>query len=314
MRPGPLHEVIETARIAALDSYAILDTPPEPQFEALAQEAAAAAAMPMAQISFLDRSRQWIKAATGPRPAAVPRHLAFCQGTLDTPAGLMWIADTEAQPRYERHPWVAGAPRIRSYAGAALIDHDGYRLGTLAAQDFAPRPVEPKVLERLGRLAFEVVALMERQRAERTEDFRAAVEQRWRAPAAEAPDDPPADDHRVVLATPLAPVVQGWLGVRTGPATHPGDGDLTGLAVLSVARASPAERAGVEIGDVLLSIGPTPIQHAEDILAALAQRSSGSEVVLLLHRDGAAIEASITVEPLPTTQSLRRRTSDRARR
>lgn len=327
MRPLPLHEVIETARIAALNSYAILDTLGDAQFDALAQAAAAAASMPMAQISFLDRTRQWVKAASGPRASAVPRHLAFCQGTLDVPAGLLWISDTQGLPRYEQHPWVAGPPRIRSYAGAVLIDHDGYRLGTLAAQDTVPRSLDPKVLERLGRLAAEVVAVMDRHRANRdlpldpmivqtAPEFRTVASLGWLPGQADGPmlDGLLAGIPNGLPAALARVSAQGWLGVRTGPAARSGDGDVAALPVLSVAQDSPAERAGVQIGDLLLTIDSRPIRRSADIQGILADRPDGSIVALSLRRAGEPVEVWITIEPLPDIRTGRRRTLDRGRR
>ena len=325
MRPPPFHEVVETARIAALDSFAILDTPPDPQMNALADAAAAAAVMPMAQISLLDRTRQWIKAASGPRPPSVPRHLAFCQSTLDVPAGLLWIQDAQADPRFQHHPWVAGSPQIRSYAGAALIDHDGYRLGTIAVQDLVARPLDRKVMERLERLAVEVIALLERDRAARDDeraardaagDFRTTVNGRWLAgPAMLAGGEhPPGTPSPGLDVKALQDVpVQGWLGVRTGPASGSAAGEPAGVPVLSVAHGSPAEQAGIGIGDVLLTIDHRPIRRSADIQASLADRPSGSTAALSLRRAGALLEAHILIEPLPAARAARRR-SDQARR
>ena len=49
----------ETDRIAALRGYSILDTPAEPEFDALVQQAAALMETPIALISLIDAHRQW---------------------------------------------------------------------------------------------------------------------------------------------------------------------------------------------------------------------------------------------------------------
>ena len=55
----------ERDRLAALRSYRVLDTPPEPEFDALVQLAARVCGAPMALISLIDDRRQWFKAEVG---------------------------------------------------------------------------------------------------------------------------------------------------------------------------------------------------------------------------------------------------------
>jgi GAF domain-containing protein len=55
----------ESDRLAALRSYRVLDTPPEPEFDALVQLAARVCGAPMALISLIDDRRQWFKAEVG---------------------------------------------------------------------------------------------------------------------------------------------------------------------------------------------------------------------------------------------------------
>jgi hypothetical protein len=48
----------ESERLAALRSYRVLDTPPEPEFDDLVQLAARACQTPVALISLIDERRQ----------------------------------------------------------------------------------------------------------------------------------------------------------------------------------------------------------------------------------------------------------------
>ncbi len=310
MRPFPLHEVIETARIAALDSYAILDTPNAPRFDALAQTAADALAMPIAQISFIGRTRHWTKASVGHHSTEMPRHVSFCQSTLDEASGVTWIEDASTEPRFRRHPWVILAPHVRSYAGAALIDGDGYRLGTIAALDIVPRPRDPAALARLRQLSVVVVAALANHRAglvampltPKTEPVR------WSQTRPPTPWMPTTN-----AAPPPPQMVQGWLGVRTGPASALG-GEEPGLMILSVAQESPAEQAGIRIEDTLISIGQRPIRRSSDIPAALSQCRAGDIILVQIRRAGHELSLPITVEPIPPAHILKRRVSARTRR
>ena len=59
----------EPERLATLTNYAILDTLPEAGFDEITELAAQICGCPAALVSFVDASRQWIKAKYGPLPA-----------------------------------------------------------------------------------------------------------------------------------------------------------------------------------------------------------------------------------------------------
>ncbi|WP_135451164.1 Do family serine endopeptidase [Tabrizicola caldifontis] len=65
----------------------------------------------------------------------------------------------------------------------------------------------------------------------------------------------------------------------------PGYGLVEGLSVVSVAPQSPAERAGIRPGDVVLAVNRRPVATPEDLAAAL-DASRGNAVALLVWRDG----------------------------
>lgn len=157
----------EAGRIAALHACGILDTEPEPNWDALADLAAAICRTPVAYIKFIDERRAWFKAKRGfpPDLAEVPREITICNTTI-CQADLVVIPDCVADPRFADSPTVTGWPHIRFYCGMPLIDEQGYALGTLCVLDFAPRddvPFEQREAIRL--LAQQAVALLELQRA-----------------------------------------------------------------------------------------------------------------------------------------------------
>ena len=55
----------ERDRLAALERYAILDTPLEPLFDEMSQLAADVCEAPIAIINFIGQDRQWFKAEVG---------------------------------------------------------------------------------------------------------------------------------------------------------------------------------------------------------------------------------------------------------
>jgi S1-C subfamily serine protease len=97
-------------------------------------------------------------------------------------------------------------------------------------------------------------------------------------------------------------VVRGYLGVGLQPVALPEH--LTskwkaGVIVLSVERQGPADRAGVLIGDVLLTLDDKPVQDTDDVQAVLHAHAVGSPVKAQVLRGGVATELTITIGERP---------------
>ncbi|MBI1686045.1 PAS domain S-box protein [Caulobacter hibisci] len=161
--------MLEQDRLAALASYRILDTAPEPSFDQLTAFAADLFGAPIALISLVDEHRQWFKSRHGLDGESTPRELAFCDHALRLePHSVMVVEDATQDPRFAANPFVTGEPDVRFYAGALLSDRDGANLGTLCVIDSSPRPrPTDDELDRLRILADAVVSRMEKSRAER---------------------------------------------------------------------------------------------------------------------------------------------------
>jgi len=145
----------ESARVAALDRYAILDTEPEQTFDDLVVLAAHVCKAPIAMLSLVDDHRQWFKSRVGVETRETPRETSFCAHAIQQ-QDLFIVPDTWNDARFRENPMVVDEPHIRFYAGAPLINEEGFALGTLCVIDRQPRELDEAqkdALKSLSRLA-----------------------------------------------------------------------------------------------------------------------------------------------------------------
>src|SRR3990167_287212 len=166
----------EEHRLRALARYAVLDTSPEADFDAVTQLLSFICDTPISLVSLVDRDRQWFKSRQGLDAAETSRDLAFCAHAILQSDPLI-VEDVTCDPRFADNPLVLSAPNIRFYAGAPLITHDGFALGTLFAIDIKPRTFSSTQVHALTTLARHVVALLElRLKLRETEDLNRELE------------------------------------------------------------------------------------------------------------------------------------------
>ena len=103
-------------------------------------------------------------------------------------------------------------------------------------------------------------------------------------------------------------VVRGWLGVAVnGVEIAPTIAHRLGLpspralAVMGVTQGSPAERAGVQQGDLLLAIGSRTIRGVGDLMAGMPRSSIGTELPLRFLRHNEILKTVVrpTEAPAP---------------
>jgi GAF domain-containing protein len=151
----------ESARLAALNRYAILDSEPEQSFDDLVSLAAHICQVPMAMLSLVDDHRQWFKSKLGVQVRETPRENSICAHAIQQ-GDLFIVPDTLQDARFCENPLVTGEPHIRFYAGTPLINEDGYALGTLCVVDREPRQLDAEqkeAINALGRLALRQMEL-----------------------------------------------------------------------------------------------------------------------------------------------------------
>jgi S1-C subfamily serine protease len=110
---------------------------------------------------------------------------------------------------------------------------------------------------------------------------------------------------RRIIAALLADgrVRRAYLGVistpiRLGPSAVVRTGQRDGLRVVEVLSGSPAEHAGLKVGDVLLRAASRPVSNAESLQKLLFADAIGVPLELLLMRDGAEVKAVAVPEEM----------------
>ncbi|MFC4638229.1 PAS domain S-box protein [Deinococcus hohokamensis] len=158
--------VQEQRRRAAVDRYAVLDTPPEAAFDRIVHLAARLFGVPLAAVTFFDGERQWFKACVGADIRENTRGASFCGHLIEQESDdVLVVPDAREDERYRDLAVVTGAPHLRFYAGAPLLTPDGVKIGTLCLYDFRPRDLSAAERRSLSDLAAHVVSELELRQA-----------------------------------------------------------------------------------------------------------------------------------------------------
>lgn len=95
----------EHARLEQLEALGILDTAPEPTFDAIVEVAAALFDMPMAVVTFVDGHRQWFKARKGIAVTETAREVAFCAHVVARGQAVV-VLDAHLDETFANNPLV----------------------------------------------------------------------------------------------------------------------------------------------------------------------------------------------------------------
>src|SRR5215510_4356765 len=95
-------------------------------------------------------------------------------------------------------------------------------------------------------------------------------------------------------------VVRGQLGVTVQEVSQDlassfGMKTATGALVSSVGKNSPAERAGLRPGDVILQIDGVPVEHSGELARRIAETKPGTRTTLAVWRDGSTKDLAATI-------------------
>lgn len=104
----------------------------------------------------------------------------------------------------------------------------------------------------------------------------------------------------IELSSPARAETPTWLGVRIN------DRASTGAYVLSVEPDSPAQRAGLQPGDVIVGFGhghcsqrAKDVHTASDLVRLVQSAAVGDRALVMIERDGATMSMRATLEHMP---------------
>jgi serine phosphatase RsbU (regulator of sigma subunit) len=160
MKVAPKHEN-EEERIKYLESYQILDTPAEFDFEELTSLAAAICETPISLISLVDFDRQWFKSKVGLEIGETSRDVAFCAHAINQIDDVFIIEDASKDNRFFDNPLVTSDPLIIFYAGVVLKNDEELPLGTLCVIDHVPRKLSLQQINALKSISRIAINLLE---------------------------------------------------------------------------------------------------------------------------------------------------------
>lgn len=158
---APKKYILEEERIKLLESYSILDTLPEIEYDNLTMIASQICGTPIALITFLDEERQWFKSHTGLDISETPRDYSFCAYAINDPENIFIIPDARNDVRFHDNPIVVGQENVIFYAGVPLTNEDGMPLGTICVIDHKPKVLTPAQIRSLKVLSVQTMKLLE---------------------------------------------------------------------------------------------------------------------------------------------------------
>lgn len=145
-------------RARAIESMAVLDTPPKEGFDALVRLAANVCRAPIALISLVDQDRVWFKATHGLNIDEGVHEQSFCFETANSKR-VLEVVNAAMNPRFSENRVVTGKPGVFYYAGAPIM-YEGVGIGTVCVPDHVFRELPAEKLQALTEMAAIATAIL----------------------------------------------------------------------------------------------------------------------------------------------------------
>lgn len=158
---APLVPNNESERIQTLYSLDLLDTPQDDDFDYITNLASYICKTPVAQVTLIDKDRQWLKSSVGLKDFEASREISFCAHAIMNPNDILEIPDATKDLRFINNPLTLTAQPVIFYAGIPLKTPDGLAMGTLCVIDHKPNKLDDKQREALIILGKQIERLFE---------------------------------------------------------------------------------------------------------------------------------------------------------
>jgi signal transduction histidine kinase len=151
----------DEARLAALNSYNILDSGEEKDFDDLTDLASVICRTPIALISLIDDKRQWFKSHKGLTDKESLISIPIPALTVTSIDDIVIVEDLRKDERFAEAQLLQSEHKIAFYAGVPLINADGFILGSLSVIDKKKKKLSIEQANALKIIARQVVDKLE---------------------------------------------------------------------------------------------------------------------------------------------------------
>ena len=128
----------------------------------------------------------------------------------------------------------------------------------------------------------------------------------------------PSDTVKTVVAQlkEKGSVLRGWIGVQVQTITPEvaqnfGLKRTDGALVTEPQQNGPADKAGIETGDVIVSVNGSPVKDSRDLAKRIGSMPPGTTVRLVIDRKGSEKTITLTLGELPNVRESRAEPTDR---
>ncbi len=96
-----------------------------------------------------------------------------------------------------------------------------------------------------------------------------------------------------------------WIGIRPDEASEDAE-KVTGLRVAEVFDNTPAQRAGIRAGDIIIEADGQPVQNLRDLLRAILRQGIGETLRLKIRRGNRLLDLTMPTERMPDFETMDR--------
>lgn len=152
----------EDKRIEALNSYEILDSIPEIEFDNITFLASTLCNTPISTITLIDKYRQWFKSKVGITNSESSRESSFCSLAIEKSDKTIVIERLMEDEDFRKIGLMNGLTNSGFYAGVPIKDKtSGFVLGTLCVIDYENKSLTKEQIHSLEILAEQTSKLFE---------------------------------------------------------------------------------------------------------------------------------------------------------